>query len=255
MDCLYECGEEAKLAYCSSADDFAVISSCARLMFIPKDLLRDPSFLTVTPFDFDPLSRVVRINYCWDDMTLEPEVTPCSGREEYLEKIYEFKAVIEGILDECVSDPEAVEENALSLFNWTADNLYYEINRNDSAYTAFLNHRAYCSIYAEVYQFLAEEAGIECMRVSGATQAAWGDHEWDLIRINGNWYHADATAQGSDNYAEGYYFGMTDAMCVKLGYGSIDDFALSDELGHGSERPECNDTTYDLRYRSWLTGD
>ena len=236
----------------SGHEEFARLSACVKLDFIPRDLLRDPSFLTVTPLEFDPDTGVVSICYCWEDKTLSEYELPCRNREEYLELITGFSLTIQGILDECVTDLKDEEANALALFNWTADNLYYEINRNDSAYTAFLNHRAYCSIYACVYQYLCEQVGITCMRVSGATQMGWGDHEWDMIRLNGQWYHADATAQGSDNYAPGYFFGMTDSTCAKLGYGSVDDFQLSDELNRDMDRPLCVDGRYDELCRPWL---
>lgn len=252
MDSLYNGESEAALTYCRSAEDFSKLSACVKLMFVPRDLLRDPSFLTVTPFDFDAETGIVSICYCWEDGTFSEDELPCRGREEYLEKIAEFEAIVEGILTECGIGFEDGEADALSLFEWTADNLYYEINRNDSAYTAFLNRRAYCSIYACVYQYLCEQAGVRCMRVSGATQMGWGDHEWDMILLNENWYHADATAQGSDNYAPGYWFGMTDAACAKLGYGSVENFSLSDELNWNEERPVCADGKYDELYRSWL---
>lgn len=252
MDALYECGSEVKLKSCRTSEDLNKLSACVKLMFIPRDLLRDPSFLTVTPLEFDSDTGVVSIFYCWQDRTVSQDELPCKSREEYLDRIAEFETIVEGILTECGIGFEDESADALALFSWTAENLYYEINRNDSAYTAFLNRRAYCSIYACVYQYLCEQAGVECMRISGATQMGWGDHEWDLVRLSGCWYHADATAQGSDNYAPGYWFGMSDAACAQMGYRSIEAFSPSDELNWNTERPVCSDRTYDEIYRAWM---
>ena len=255
LDALYNCADGTTLANCASYEEFARVSACVRLAFIPRDLLRDPGFLTVTPFAFDPDSRYVDIFYCWEDGTLAAEELPCAGPSDYAEKLRVFKDTVEGIMRDCDIDLSDHADSAKKLFDWVSDNLYYEINRNDTAFTAFENHRGYCSIYAEVYQFLAEEAGVECMRISGAVSMGWGDHEWDLIRIGGSWFHADATFQGSDNYADGYYFGMSDAICAALGHGSAGDFRLSDELSLGEEKPECADTAFDEVYRSWMVSE
>ena len=252
MDALYEGRAEARLEYCASNEDFSKAANCIKLMFLPKDLLRDPGSLTVTPFEFDPETSEVRIFYCWDDETLEPEDLPCTGPEDYMAQLGAFEENVEGILRECVSDFGSEAKNAKALFDWVAGNFYYEINRSDTAFTALRDHRAYCSLYAEAYRFLAEEAGVECMLISGATNSGWGDHEWDLVRLDGCWYHLDATFQGSDNYADGYFFGMSDRTCVALGHGNSSDFSLSDELTGFTAPPECGDGAFDRIYRPWL---
>lgn len=252
MDALFRGETSAALTHCRSEEGFAKLKACISLMFLPKDLLRDPGFLSVSPFAFDADTGTVRIFYCWEDNTVPPEELPCSSLADYLSKISEFETTVTGILLDCGAGSGDAEETAIALFDWVSSSLTYEIDRTDSAYTALFNHRGYCSIYASLYQFLCEEAGIPCLRVSGAASGGWNDHEWDLVQLDGNWYHVDCTYQGADHYAPGYYFGMTDSTSEALGHGSTDSFALSDELSNGLPRPVCTDDRFDLLYRVWM---
>jgi len=230
LDALYAGAQEVTLKECSSAEDFQMLSGAVRLMFLPKDLLRDPDFLTVTPFSFDEKTRTVEIFYCWQDETLTPEELRCAGLEDYAEQLRSFQAAVEAILIECVTDTASPVENAEALFTWVSDNIRYEINRTYTPFTAIQSNLGYCSIYAEVYQFLAEEAGIECRRVSGATSMNWGDHEWNQINLGGTWYHVDTTFQAADNYAPDYFFAMTDEVCSERGHGEITAFHITQDL-------------------------
>lgn len=253
VDALYAGEESAELRSCRSSEDFEKIENCVKLVFLPKDFLRDKDFLTVTPFNFAEESGEVRICYCWQDDSLTEEELPCKSKEDYLREIENFRAAVEGILIDCGAENASPEELAKALFDWESSTLYYEIDRNDSPFTALQNHRAYCSIYAGLYQFLCEEAGIPCLTCSGVTGdvgVRWGDHEWNIICLKGEFYHVDCTYQGYDHYADGYFFGMSDAICSRLGHGEISDFSGTDLLGQAL--PVCEDCRLDARYRPQL---
>lgn len=253
VDALYAGEESANLQFCRSQADFEKIENCVKLLFLPKDLLRDKDFLTVTPFDFAEDGGEVRIYYCWQDESLTAEELPCRSKEDYLREIENFRTTVEEILQDCGAGEAAPEELAKALFDWESSTLYYGIDRNDSPFTALQNHRAYCSIYAGLYQFLCEEAGIPCLTCSGVTGAVgvrWGDHEWNIICLNGDFYHVDCTYQGADHYADGYFFGMSDTICSRLDHGEISDFSGTDLLGQAL--PPCEDCRLDARYRPQL---
>ena len=48
-----------------------------------------------------------------------------------------------------------------------------------------------CQSYALAYQLLLREMGIPCIFIVG--EAGGVDHSWNLVRIDGQWYHVDCT--------------------------------------------------------------
>lgn len=67
-----------------------------------------------------------------------------------------------------------------------------------------------CQSYSLAYQILMEEMGIECLYVTGVAGDDDTAHSWNLVNIDGRWYHVDCTwddpvAMDSDgNVLEGY---------------------------------------------------
>ena len=58
----------------------------------------------------------------------------------------------------------------------------------DSIYGALVEHRALCEGYAKAFSYLCNLSGIENMIVTGVTDI---DHMWNMVKINGKWYHVD----------------------------------------------------------------
>ncbi len=62
-----------------------------------------------------------------------------------------------------------------------------------SVYGVFVNKKAVCAGYAKAMQYLLNLCGIECTYVTSDT------HAWNLIRLEGDYYHMDVTwGDGSD---------------------------------------------------------
>lgn len=59
-----------------------------------------------------------------------------------------------------------------------------------TAYSAFKKGSAVCDGYARAAKMLLNEFGIECDFVVGN---AGGGHAWNLVKLDGNWYHMDVT--------------------------------------------------------------
>lgn len=60
---------------------------------------------------------------------------------------------------------------------------------------AMLDGQAVCDGYSKAFQEIAKKAGLETKRVTGD---AWNDsysgpHAWNLVKVNGKWYHVDTT--------------------------------------------------------------
>ena len=61
-----------------------------------------------------------------------------------------------------------------------------------TAYSAFKNGSAVCDGYARAAKLLLNDYGIECDFVVGECIPD-GGHAWNLVRLDGEWYHMDVT--------------------------------------------------------------
>ncbi len=144
------------------------------------------------------------------DASIEPffaEITDDMGDYEVALKLYE-KVI--GLLD---YDTIALKEQKSSKTRnriKTPDDLR-------TIYGAIVSHKAVCAGYAAAYQFLLQKFGLEALYVCGQCHDH-GYHAWSVVRLEGEYYHVDATWGDRSNtdpslngrgmtYA---YFGLTD---------------------------------------------
>ncbi len=112
-------------------------------------------------------------------------------------------------------------EKALALHDYLVLNTAYnwEVATNKetnnplvySAYGPLVQGDAVCQGYALAYKLLLKQAGIECSTLSSEEM----NHMWNLIKLDGKWYHVDATWDDPTPNRAGYcgykYFLMSDA--------------------------------------------
>ncbi len=60
----------------------------------------------------------------------------------------------------------------------------------NTIYGTLVNGKALCEGYAKSFSYLCNRAGIENMIVTGMTNVA---HMWNMVKVDGNWYHIDVT--------------------------------------------------------------
>ena len=71
---------------------------------------------------------------------------------------------------------------------------YYAGTIPQADYTAegfFENRKAVCDGYSKAFLALATRAGFDAIRVEGTANG--GDHAWNQVKANGNWYNIDVT--------------------------------------------------------------
>ena len=68
-----------------------------------------------------------------------------------------------------------------------------------SAKSALVNRTAVCEGFSNSTQLAMRCSGIPCIYVRGTTTDGRG-HAWNMIRINGTWYHYDATWNSNGAY-------------------------------------------------------
>ncbi len=92
--------------------------------------------------------------------------------------------------------------------------MYIEANNAHNAYGALVEGKAVCEGYAEAFQCLLQEAGMQSFLVIGdSVSPSSGEtegHEWNIVRVDGAYYHVDLTWNDQDNATYHAYFNVTD---------------------------------------------
>ena len=130
--------------------------------------------------------------------------------DEQIAAIKAVKAAAKEILSG-ISDSMTEYEKALYIHDALAAHITYEASDNaHDIYGALVEGKAVCEGYAEAYQYLLREAGIQSYVVTGTGNG--GSHAWNYVRLDGKYYQVDLTwnDQGEELYHA--YFGLTDEM-------------------------------------------
>ena len=161
---------------------------------------------------------------------------------EKLEKDAEEQAVVDAAIASCVADGMSDYEIAKALHDYLAlnneyDMRYYSGNVPAISYTAYgalVNRTSVCAGYALAYERLMDQVGIPCEYVTGMTTN--GYHAWNIIRIDGEWYHVDVTWDDPTPDREGY---------VRYKYFLKSDKAMSRDHISWEASHTCTSTKYD----------
>lgn len=151
-----------------------------------------------TTFFFDSATHVVN----------KLEFKYCMTRDEAKKRQDKINAATKSFLTSVIdtmSDYEVtlrIYENIIQLVDY--DTIGLEQQKKDtvspevpddlrSIYGVFVNKKAVCAGYAKAMQYLLNLCGVECTYVTSGT------HAWNLIKLEGDYYHIDVTwGDGSD---------------------------------------------------------
>lgn len=104
-------------------------------------------------------------------------------------------------------------------------------------YGALIEGSAVCEGYTKAMQYLLRFVGIESIPVNGTAKEQW--HQWNLVKIDGCWYHLDATWNDSTDYIFYDYFNITDTIIQYDHQVASDFFALDPDDICGSAGKEA----------------
>ena len=92
------------------------------------------------------------------------------------------------LIDTAEYDMEALENAEENNFAGVDE----EFNDSFTPYGVLLNQKGVCSSYAGAFKLLAQEAGLECIVVTGYLE---GDlpHAWNKVKVDGQWQIVDVT--------------------------------------------------------------
>lgn len=125
-------------------------------------------------------------------------------RPSYIENEEAIASVLKRAVRECVTPDMNDLQKALALHNWLATHCTYDHegiagDNKYRAYGALVMRTAVCEGYTAAYTMLARYAGLEVGTASG------GNHKWNQVKIDGQWYNVDVTWDGQEGFAEVYY--------------------------------------------------
>ena len=104
---------------------------------------------------------------------------------------------LEEAADICISQTDETWSDygrIKSVYEYLIDTVVYnaEAPDNQCMQSALLNHQSVCAGYAKAFQYICHRMGYFCTYVTGSIRSG-GDHAWNIVRIDGNYYHVDVT--------------------------------------------------------------
>ena len=124
-----------------------------------------------------------------------------------------FEAEVDGVLAGITEDMTEYEKE-LYIHDTLAQRIVYDESDNaHNAYGALVEGVAVCEGYAEAFQYLLHRAGIWSYLVIGSSRGV--GHEWNMVQIDGEYYHVDLTWNDQDSDLYHAYFNVTDEMIRK----------------------------------------
>lgn len=149
------------------------------------------------------------------------------SEEEYIDN--ELKNIINSITTNNMSDFDKVK----AINKYLVDRYEYDYSlASNNAYTALTTGKSTCQGYAMTAYKMFKLAGIENRIITGTLNGV--AHGWNLVKVNGNWYHIDITNNDStrdinrfllksDNYLikEGFSWESNDYPKCTLNYEGV----------------------------------
>lgn len=129
--------------------------------------------------------------------------------EEFINN--ELKRIVNNLIDPKITD----EEKVITINNYLIKIFKYDYSlKSDNAYLALTTKSTICQGYAMVAYKMFNMVGIQSRIVSGTVKGR--GHAWNLVNINGNWYHLDIT--NNDNIIRDKYLLVSDKFLISEGF-------------------------------------
>ncbi len=154
----------------------------------PTLCVREPQ-LTVFMYSGAGRQRLYEINFHYG--MAEDEVIRCKSQLKNLDVVSNLGA--EG-LDEV--------HGALAACRYLTENCVYSQSAAGSCYDALILRESNSEGLALAYVEMCHQLGIECLAVYG--QMSGSDHCWNIVKIDGDYYHVDVSRCYDGDYADGF---------------------------------------------------
>lgn len=114
------------------------------------------------------------------------------------------------VLPNIINDQMDVFQKEKTIHDWIIQNVDYDYTYTSyDAYKAITTGKTVCNGYAMLANIMFNEAGVPSMVVVGTANngVKTEGHAWNIVNLNGNWYHVDLTWDdlGNGNVRYEYY--------------------------------------------------
>lgn len=104
---------------------------------------------------------------------------------------------LEAAADGCIAGIPSIAtdyERIKYVYEYLINTVEYQAGSADSQniQSALLYHASVCAGYAKAFQYILHRMGLFCTYVTGTTKDG-GDHGWNMVRIDGDYYYVDVT--------------------------------------------------------------
>ncbi|PWV97330.1 transglutaminase superfamily protein [Paenibacillus cellulosilyticus] len=111
---------------------------------------------------------------------------------ETAEQTAEVNRITDRALRNIINDQMNDHEKVKAIHDWVVARVDYDqALQKYTAYEALTTGRAVCQGYALLMYNMLTKAGIENVIAAGTVNT--GEHAWNIVKLDGQWYHLDAT--------------------------------------------------------------
>lgn len=145
------------------------------------------------------------------------------------------------ILAEIIKDSMTEVEKEAAAYGWLVNNVDYDWTHQDALaetdrrsygpYGGLVARAAVCLGYATSFQLLMDMSGVECLTVVGAAFNSTGDHAWNMVKLDEEWYCVDVTwdANGREQMGGSYEWRYLNLTSDEMGKNHQWDYANTPE--------------------------
>lgn len=151
---------------------------------------------------------------------------------------------VKEIIGQVIKPGMSEYEKEVALYSYVIEHIAYDyegfedlIHRDSYLYAGLIKNKTWCVGYASIMKLLLNTVGIECHVIEGGMLNADAGHAWNIVKINGKYYHLDATRRSMN------YLNFTkDHAYLQYGY-----------LSENSQEYPCDSYEYNYNFRSfWI---
>lgn len=147
--------------------------------------------------------------------------------QEQLDKVAQY---VSDFMNVAITPDMSDEQKIREAHNYMFRNVIYaetwSKNSANTAYGALVNHAAQCSGYARAFKALCDAMGIECYYVHADATAFSPEHQWNIVKYEGQYYHMDTQLNCLGKGGDTWY--LTSTHPCTYDYGAYPQIANED---------------------------